>query len=216
MVTLTRKERILAEKKERIKKRRIKLVYATLAATITSSTIFYFSSKDVKAFSETYIVQEGDSLYRISKNNGISLQELKSINKLTSDKIYIGQTLELPVNLHTPGDSLQAAAVYTVVPGDTLWGVANRFGISVEDLKTQNNLTKDMVLINQKLIIMDNINYKKVKVVGAVDTFTVEFVANKQAFTLKVPYGTASTYQKLAGKEVIISYKNGALIQVQS
>jgi len=214
MITKTRKERILEEKKIKDKNLRIKLAYATLAATIASST-FYFTSKDVKAFNESYIVKEGDSLYRISKENGISLKELKSANHLTSDKIYIGQKLDIPVNLHTPGDSLQTAAVYTVVPGDSLWGIASRFGISIEELKKQNNLTKDMVLIDQKLIIMDNIFYKKAKVVGAVDTFTVEFIANKQAFTLKVPYGTAQTYQKLAGKEVIISYTNGSLIQIQ-
>lgn len=214
MITKTRKARILEERKSKMKSRRNKIVYATLAATIASSA-FYFTTKETKAFSQTYIVKEGDSLYRISKENGITVKELKSANNLTSDKIYIGQALEIPHDLQTPGDTLQTAAIYSVVPGDTLWGIAKRFGISVEELKKQNNLQKDMVLINQKLIIMDNISYKKAKVVGAVDSFTVEFNANKQTFTLKVPYGTAQSYQKLAGKEVIVSYKNGAIIQVQ-
>ena len=214
MITKTRKTRILEERKHKMKSRRNKIVYATLAATLASSA-FYFTTKEVKAFSDTYIVKEGDSLYRISKENGITIKELKSANNLTSDKIYIGQALEIPNSLQTPGDALQTAAIYTVVPGDTLWGIAKRFGISVEELKKQNNLQKDMVLINQKLIIMDNISYKKAKVVGAADNFTVEFNSEKQPFTLKVPYGTASSYQKLSGKEVIVSYKNGAIIQVQ-
>ncbi len=214
MITTTRKSRILEDRKSKMKSRRNKIVYATLAATIASST-FYFTTKEVEAFSDTYIVKEGDSLYRISKENGISIKELKSANNLTSDKIYIGQALEIPHNLQTPGDTLQTVAIYSVVPGDTLWGIAKRFGISVEELKKQNNLQKDMVLINQKLIIMDNISYKKAKVVGAVDNFTVEFNSDNQPFTLKVPYGTASSYQEISGKEVIISYKNGAIIQVQ-
>ncbi len=214
MITNTRKERILKEKNVKNKNLRIKFAYATIAATIASST-FFFTSSEVKAFNEPYIVKEGDSLYQISKESGISIQEIKKANQLTSDKIFIGQKLDIPINLHTPGDSLQTAAIYTVVPGDTLWGIASRFGLTVEELKQQNKLTKDMVLINQKLIIMDDIFYKKAKVVGAVDTFTVEFSANKQSFTLKVPYGTAQTYQKLSGKEVLISYKNGAIIQIQ-
>lgn len=214
MITQTRKERIAEERKVRVKKHRIKLACAALAATIASST-FYATPKAAKALSGTYIVKEGDSLYRISKENGISIKELKSTNQLTSDNIYIGQTLEIPVNLHTPGDSLKNAAIYTVAPGDTLWGIANRFGVSVDELKKQNNITRDMVLIGQNIIILDDIFYKKAKIVGAVDNTTVEFVANKKHFVLMVPFGTAESYQKLAGKEVIVSYKNGALIQIQ-
>lgn len=214
MITQTRKERIVEERKIKLKQRRIKLASATLAATIASST-FYATPKEAKAINGTYIVKEGDSLYRISKENGISLTELKNINQLTSDKIYIDQTLEVPVNLQTPGDSLKSAAIYTVAPGDTLWTIASRFGVSVEELKKQNNLKRDMVLIGQKIIILDDIFYKKAKIIGAVDKSTVEFVANKNHFVLMVPYGTADSYQKLSGKDVIVAYKNGALIQVQ-
>ncbi|WP_228460254.1 LysM peptidoglycan-binding domain-containing protein [Cytobacillus dafuensis] len=214
MIMQSRKERIIAERRTKARKRKVTFAGATLAAAITASS-FALTTNEAKALSGTYTVKEGDSLYRISKENGISIKELKSINKLTSDKIYIGQTLEVPVKLQTPGDSLQSAAVYTVAPGDTLWSIANRFGISVEELKKQNNLTKNMVLIDQKLIILDNIFYKKAKVIGAVDKQTVEFISNNNHFVLMVPYGTAHTYQKLAGKEVIVSYKNGALIQIQ-
>lgn len=214
MITQTRKDRIIEEKRNKVKQRRIKLACATLAATIASSTL-YAAPKQAKVTNGTHIVKEGDSLYRISKVSGVSINELMSVNKLTSDKIYIGQTLEVPESSKASKTSIKNAAVYTVAPGDTLWAIAGRFGTSVEKLKKQNNLTKDMVLIGQKLTISDDIFYKKAKIVGAVDKKTVEFVANKHHFVLMVPYGTAESYQKLAGKEVIVSYKNGALIQIQ-
>ncbi|MBU8881081.1 LysM peptidoglycan-binding domain-containing protein [Bacillus sp. FJAT-29790] len=173
------------------------------------------TSKEAKAISVTYTVQKGDSLYRISKEYETTVNELKTMNNLTSDKIYIGQELVISTEFNTRNDSLQHAAIYTVVPGDTLGGIAKRFSLPVQELKKQNNLKSDMVLINQKLVIMEDIIYKKATVVGAADQFSVEFESNKQAYTLKVPYGTAPSYQKLAGKDVMISFKNGALIHIQ-
>lgn len=41
----------------------------------------------------TYTVKSGDSLSKISKDFGVSIAELKKLNKLTSDMIYVGQKL---------------------------------------------------------------------------------------------------------------------------
>ncbi|MGG1630950.1 LysM peptidoglycan-binding domain-containing protein [Rossellomorea sp. NRS-1567] len=50
-------------------------------------------SKDVS--SNTYKVQSGDTLYHISLRLNLSVQEIKSLNRLSSDLIYVGQTLKV-------------------------------------------------------------------------------------------------------------------------
>lgn len=99
--------------------------------------------------------------------------------------------------------------------GDTIYGLAKRFGTSIDVLKGRNGLKTEMILIGQKLLITDTPVTTRAKVVGAIDKFTVEFQTATGTLPLKVSYRTAEAYQKLSGKEYILSYKNGALISIQ-
>src|SRR5260221_14367131 len=66
----------------------------------------------------TYIVQPGDSLYRIAARQGVDFDALMAANGFTSDKIiiYPGQVLTLPGG-SVPGGSVPGGAVPVVAPG---------------------------------------------------------------------------------------------------
>jgi LysM repeat protein len=51
----------------------------------------------------------------------------------------------------TPKEVIQP--VHTVSTGDTLFGIARNYGLSVDDLKKRNNLSADTIMIGQKLIV---------------------------------------------------------------
>ncbi|NLU51495.1 MAG: LysM peptidoglycan-binding domain-containing protein [Clostridiaceae bacterium] len=99
-----------------------------------------------------YKVVAGDTLWKISKTFGTTVDALKKANKLTSDTIYPGQTLEIPVPV-TNTTSTPAPSVYKVVAGDTLWKISKIFGITVDDLKKANKLTSDTIYPGQTLEI---------------------------------------------------------------
>lgn len=99
----------------------------------------------------TYIVKSGDTLWSIARNNGLTVDELKRINNLTSNSLSIGQVLKLKEISTTPTTPSMVGENYIVKSGDTLYGIANRFGLTVDELKRLNNLTSNTLSIGQVL-----------------------------------------------------------------
>ena len=104
-------------------------------------------------YKNTYILQKGDSLYSISRAYGVSVDEIRNLNNLTSDILTIGQILIIPSN--DLGDSSQnnISNLYVVQKGDSLWSIANKFGVSINEIRMINNLNSDLLSIGQTLII---------------------------------------------------------------
>lgn len=98
------------------------------------------------SLSNSYVVKRGDTLYSIALKNGTTVDKIKVINNLSNNTLSVGQVLQLPV-------SEDLYNVYTVKAGDTLYSLALKFGVSVDELKVLNNLSTDNLSIGQKLLI---------------------------------------------------------------
>lgn len=97
-----------------------------------------------------YVVKKGDTLYNIAAKYGVSVSELMRINDLQSSTLTIGQQLRIPINSSPPNVSY---IIYTVKVGDTLYAIAQKYNVSVEKIKMENNLTNNTLTIGQKLKI---------------------------------------------------------------
>lgn len=93
----------------------------------------------------TYIVKAGDTLYSLANKYNTTVDELKTLNNLTSNILSIGQQLIIP--------SENEQVTYTVQAGDSLWKISRQFGTTVSELRRLNNLTSDILSIGQMLII---------------------------------------------------------------
>ena len=109
-----------------------------------------------------YYVHSGDSLYRIAHNHGISLSTLLEWNHLSVDSIiHPGQGLMVSEGLsssteeaeETASSSESTETTYTVQPGDGLWRIAKNHGLTLDELKSLNQLTSNIIQPGQVLIV---------------------------------------------------------------
>lgn len=101
--------------------------------------------KEAQATSDEYVVKKGDTLYSIARKYNTSVDNLKSINNITTDSLAIGQIIKLPSTSSTAGDT------YIVKKGDSLYSIARTYNTSVDKLKEINNLTSNALAIGQVL-----------------------------------------------------------------
>ncbi|PGV47819.1 C40 family peptidase [Bacillus sp. AFS037270] len=118
-----------------------------------TATVFGTSLYSTTAMAATIKVKSGDTLSKYSKQYNIAVSEIKTANKLSSDRIYIGQNLYIPEKgkVVAKTSTSPSSVVYTVKSGDSLSLIAKRYGTTVTQLKSWNGLKSDLIRIGQKL-----------------------------------------------------------------
>jgi LysM repeat protein len=118
----------------------------TVAMNSSTRTVNVTSS----AAQNKYTVLAGDSLWKISQKFGISVDNLKKANNLTSDNILAGQTLVIPKSSAAPSPSPAPApaskakwpdVTYIVQPGDTDTSISKKFGVPAQDIMKYNYMS---------------------------------------------------------------------------
>ena len=89
----------------------------------------------------TYSVKSGDTLWEIARRFNVGMDALRSANGLRGNTIRPGQELNIP-----GGSGGGSVTTYEVRRGDTLSGIASRFGVSTRDLQNWNNISRGQVI----------------------------------------------------------------------
>ena len=95
-----------------------------------------------------YQVQAGDTLYKIAQKYNTTVDAIKNYNNLTNNLLSINQVLQIPI-VETTTDNL----TYTIKNGDTLYKIANNYGVPISDLMNLNNLNSTNLTIGNVLLI---------------------------------------------------------------
>ena len=116
--------------------------YKELAEAVISAVANYIGvpyTPPEGLITNTYIVQNGDSLYSIANKLGTTVSELKKENNLTSNTLQIGEVLRIPSKEVYEGET----NIYTVKSGDSLYKIAQNNNTTVDEIKRLNNLTSN-------------------------------------------------------------------------
>ena len=130
-------------------------VSGQVSSSQSSTNTSQSSNQPQASVNGTYTVKAGDSLWAIANSHKMTLNDLKRVNNLSSDLIYVGQTLKVTKGAVTtankPNTQSNTNKTYTVKAGDSLWRIASNNGTTVNQLKALNNLTSDMIYVGQNL-----------------------------------------------------------------
>ncbi|MNC22816.1 Murein DD-endopeptidase MepS/Murein LD-carboxypeptidase precursor [compost metagenome] len=129
---------------------------ASKGVTITSLSTPYWQNRFMavkRVIPMTYTVQSGDTMWKISRNTGISLSSLRTWNwkTVSGDALVPGMLLyisEPDLLMGNPGEEMPH---YTVQSGDTLWGISQKLNVTVDQLKSWNNMTANDLYTGQIL-----------------------------------------------------------------
>lgn len=139
-------------------------------AVAIGAALFVANHDDAEASTKSYTVKAGDNLSGIASKYGTTVSNIKQLNNLKSDMIYVGQKLRLSGKKITtssssskPTNNSKATNSYTVKNGDYLYAIATKFDLTVSQIRDINNLKTNVLYVGQKLKVSNKASASKPK-----------------------------------------------------
>ncbi len=110
----------------------------------------------------TYVVKKGDTIYGIARKFHVKPNDIMQTNGIDKTTVLrIGQSLEIPCSKANISQAIiqgkeNGGKEYIVVAGDSLYKISRKYGISVKELRDNNNLSSDKLRVGQKLMLPSN------------------------------------------------------------
>lgn len=155
----------------------------------------------------THVVAAKETMFSISQAYGVSIDDIKLWNNLTSNALSIGQELIIrkPAGSARPATTSAntgtvvkspAAGTHIVAPKETMYSISRQYNITVQELKDWNRIESNDISIGQELLVAAPGSGQTLS--PTVATTTVADNATTPAATT-VPSGSPNTNQSQAG-----------------
>ncbi|UXX78118.1 LysM peptidoglycan-binding domain-containing protein [Reichenbachiella carrageenanivorans] len=122
-----------------------------------------------------HVVQQGETLFAISRRYDMSVDSLSTLNSLENAHLDVGDTLYLaPVKGTTSTPASDTNKYHTVQPSETLFGISRMYQVEIEDIQQWNSLPDYTLSIGQQLIV------SKGAVIASEKEVVIEPIAKKE------------------------------------
>ncbi len=99
----------------------------------------------------SHTVAAGETVYSIAKKYDLSIEELKQMNALNDNNIYVGQAMK--VIKGTSAIPASGTRSHVIQKGETLFSIAKRYNVSIDDLRKWNNINNNEIKAGTALLI---------------------------------------------------------------
>jgi membrane-bound lytic murein transglycosylase D len=103
-------------------------------------------------FTGTHKVKKGENLSIIANKYGVTVTDLKQANGLKNNNLKAGQRLKVPKGKEKV-ENVSSSVTHTVRSGESLYLIAEHYGVTVNAIKNANNLSGNSIKPGQKLTI---------------------------------------------------------------
>ena len=133
------------------------------------------STKKNRYFEHT--VQPKETLFSIAKLYGIGLETLKYINNLSGNDIHLGQIVLLPTALKDrKTQENKKYVIHQVQPKEGLYGIARKYGVSIEQIKAINPRLTEAIAIGLVPVLLTSVPSSTINETVLVDVFGFSLV----------------------------------------
>lgn len=98
-------------------------------------------------------VNPQETLFAISRRYLVSVGEIQQANESLKQGLKIGQTIRIPYVAKT--DLPEGTELHKVTPGETLFSISKKYGVSVDSLKKWNNLLGNDLSVGQSIAVKE-------------------------------------------------------------
>ena len=136
-----------------------------------------------------YKIKRGDSISEIAEKFGVSIQQVKKWNKISGNNIVAGKTLKIygSTTSSSYGDNTSKNSsninYYKIKPGDAIGSIAEKYGVSVSDIRRWNNISGNKILAGSTLKIYSDANINDIPNETTKTTKNVK--SNQQSYLVK-------------------------------
>jgi LysM repeat protein len=103
---------------------------------------------------QKHTVQKGETLYSISRKYGVTVEQIKRWNNMTSNSLNVGEVIivsDKPAAKKNTNTQSNDGVYHTVQPKETLYSISKLYNTTVDKIKQLNNMTDNSLSIGQKL-----------------------------------------------------------------
>jgi len=136
-----------------------------------------------------YKIKKGDNLSEIAEKFGVSTQQIKKWNNISGNNIIAGKTLKIYNSSISSsyGDNTTKNSsnvnYYKIKPGDSIGGIAEKYGVKVSEIRKWNNISRNKILSGSTLKIYSDTNVNDIP--SETKTTSKNVKSNQQSYTVK-------------------------------
>jgi|GEM_PF-6045437 len=154
----------------------VQMLFENFKVLLTVFVLLYGSSLHASSSAKYHEVKQGETIWRIAKNNNLKVEDIYAANGITSNTVIMpGQKIKLPVafneqqkvtqpqTIHNPntGNNFK---LHVVKPGENLFRIAKNNGVSQEQLMYANGMNNNFIRVGQSIQIPVSSRYRATQV----------------------------------------------------
>ena len=188
-------------------------IYSDVSSNVVTNNVS--QKTELNSESINHQIQSGETIIGISESYGVSVEDIKRWNNLSSSKIVAGKTLVIYSNSNgnhkvsktTVVQNTSSSSTHKVKKGETLGSIAEKYKVSIASIQQLNNISGNKIIVGQELKIPKSSDVSSIKSKNGLHTVET----GETLYSIAIKYNTSvqkiKTLNNLSNSKIIVGQK---------